>query len=295
MLGDATDCFTKLDLGDLTDLSRRGLVIHPVIDEEHVKPTIHISHCGEFCRIVPTSFGCKSIRKLTLSIDYIESKYLVKSSISYNLYCPTFLFPISGFKTIRFLTVCVSEPLVPYAKKTVKGRRWEAAGPFSKREGEDLVVNFLSRLCKWQRSNPARDCQILSTLDIPHPLLLLISIKNSSRELRHLILTNSLRSTNTSIYMSPEQIVLRDAITIETKQLVSSVSKNSVVVIPPRMEFYPNVFGENEQDIAVTYVVDVVLRPLETVKSNPFHDVIVKCILSDVDRVDITLGPVRLH
>lgn len=188
--------------------------------------------------------------------------------------------------------MCVNEPLFPYAKKVLGRKRWEATGPCATAIGEDIVFRFLSRLCKWQRGNAARDCQILSVLDISTPLLLIISLKNSPRKIRHLVLTASLRSSNENLFISMERIVLKDAIIMEPEQLLPAEAKYSIKQNLPRCELYPNTLSTEEKDTPVTYIVDVYLRPLEEIKLKPFGEILVNYILSDIDKVNITLGPV---
>jgi hypothetical protein len=89
-----------------------------------------------------------------------------------------------------------------------------------------------------------------------------------------------------------ERIVLKDAIIIEAEELLPSEPKYSIKQILPRCELYPNILTAEEKDVPVTYIVDVSLRPLEEVKLKPFGEVFVNYVLSEIDKLHITLGPV---
>lgn len=83
---DAANHLQRLDLGDLVDLSRRGLVVHPVTQQDPQHFAVHVSYCGEFCRIAPRKLGCNGLEKLISAIDHIERKktyYLLSLQIMF--------------------------------------------------------------------------------------------------------------------------------------------------------------------------------------------------------------------
>lgn len=228
--------------------------------------------------------------------------------------------PRPGVNSVRFLTVYVNEPLIPYLSRKSPSARWKNAGPFAFPGGETVIVRFLARLCRWQRKTRARDCQIVSIVDVQAPFLAVISYKNySARKIRHLVLSSSLRSTCEN-YLFPgdkDHINIIDSILYEFEVLeapaktsfnsLQDKSKNGVRQVAPRLDLYTNVLKDEARNIPVVYTIDVFLSaPLPQPLAVPgaeakgplgdtlFQDVVISYILQDIDKVQLTLGPVTL-